>query len=152
VLTGLSVLLLLPESRGLPRSSLFFKLRSGAGGTPVLFVLLYHTIRYQLALVSSYHTDGFASTVGSSCCSSCSRGGYIITSTPVIHIANANGHDDSIGSFFYSMSRPSAVDRIAAELFSQSINRIVAPVSTGLLSLLALFVVEAKHCLSLNCR
>jgi hypothetical protein len=42
---------------------------------------------------------------------------YVIISTPVIHIANANGHVDSVGSFFYSMSRPSAVDCIAG-LFS----------------------------------
>jgi hypothetical protein len=55
---------------------------------------------------------------------------------------------------FCSMLRPSAVDRIAGLFFQSSvglfpylsITSIVAPVSTGLLSLLALSVVEAKPC------
>jgi hypothetical protein len=42
------------------------------------------------------------------------------------------------------MLRPSAVDRVAG-LFLLSINRSVAPVSTGLLSLLALSVVEFNY-------
>jgi hypothetical protein len=57
-------------------------------------------------------------------------------------------------SFFVAMSRPSAVSRdsfrtypIFGGTLSLSINRIIAPVSTGLLSLLTPSLVEAKHCL-----
>jgi hypothetical protein len=51
-------------------------------------------------------------------------------------------HLDLVAQFvvFQVMLRPSAVEG----LFFLSINHIVVPVSTGLLSLLALFVVEAK--------
>jgi hypothetical protein len=86
-----------------------------------------------------------------------SGGGYVRTSTPVIHTANANGHVDSVGSFNRSCCQCRVpllydVDRIAGlffqfpifgETLSLSINCIVAPVSTGLLSLLPLSVVEA---------
>jgi hypothetical protein len=53
------------------------------------------------------HTDGYNSSVG------------FVVPRPA-HIANANGHVDSVGSLFYSMSRPSAVDRIAG-LYFQSL-------------------------------
>jgi hypothetical protein len=117
---GLSVLLLLSESCRLPRSLFFF-----FAYTPAL------PSRCSISSFSvnwlSYCTDGYISTVGSSCCSSWMA--MMALSALVVCIANANGHVDSVGYVQFNVaslccSRGTILSSISGGTPSLSIDRV----------------------------